>query len=112
VSWLVNGREMEGKLVENVGQNVVVSKLTVPQLRREHRNATYKCRAANTHLIPPLEKTVILDVYRECSHRPPRKGNPLAMEIPRGSARGPLLRWLEANVPIGTRVGCVSFLSR
>jgi len=76
VSWLVNGRETEGRLVENVGQNVVVSKLTVPQLRREHRNATYKCRAANTHLIPPLEKTVILDIYRECSHRPPRKGNP------------------------------------
>lgn len=65
---MVNGKEVDGRLVENVEQNVVVSKLTVPQLRREHRNATYKCRAANTHLIPPLEKTVILDVYRECSY--------------------------------------------
>lgn len=61
----MNGKEVDGKL-EEFGQNIVVSKLTVPQLRREHRNTTYKCRAANTHLIPPLEKTVILDVYREC----------------------------------------------
>lgn len=64
VSWLVNGKEVDGRL-EEFGQNIVVSKLTVPQLRREHRNTTYKCQAANTHLIPPLEKTVILDVYRE-----------------------------------------------
>ncbi|XP_014477343.1 PREDICTED: nephrin-like [Dinoponera quadriceps] len=62
VSWLVNGEEVDGRL-EEFGQNIVVSKLTVPQLRREHRDTTYKCRAANTHLIPPLEKTVILDVY-------------------------------------------------
>ncbi|TGZ45921.1 Turtle-like protein A [Temnothorax longispinosus] len=61
VSWLVNGKEVDGRL-EEFGQNIVVSKLTVPQLRREHRNTTYKCQAANTHLIPPLEKTVILDV--------------------------------------------------
>lgn len=64
MSWLVNGKEVDGRL-EEFGQNIVVSKLTVPQLRREHRNTTYKCQAANTHLIPPLEKTVILDVYRE-----------------------------------------------
>jgi len=60
----VNGKEVDGRL-EEFGQNIVVSKLTVPQLRREHRNTTYKCQASNTHLIPPLEKTVILDVYRE-----------------------------------------------
>ncbi|XP_020289986.1 nephrin-like isoform X2 [Pseudomyrmex gracilis] len=63
VNWLVNGKEVDGRLEESFSQNVVVSKLTVPQLRREHRNTTYKCRASNTHLIPPLEKTVILDVY-------------------------------------------------
>lgn len=66
VSWLVDGKEVNGRLEEFESQNIVVSKLTVPQLRREHRNTTYKCRASNTHLIPPLEKTVILDVYREC----------------------------------------------
>ncbi|XP_029173199.1 nephrin-like isoform X1 [Nylanderia fulva] len=63
VSWLVDGKEVNGRLEEFENQNIVVSKLTVPQLRREHRNTTYKCRASNTHLIPPLEKTVILDVY-------------------------------------------------
>lgn len=98
MSWLVNGKEVDGRLVENIEQNVVVSKLTVPQLRREHRNATYKCRAANTHLIPPLEKTVILDVYRECSYAPRRR------KFPRTSspARMSLGSW---NVPAGERAG-------
>lgn len=62
VSWLVNEREMDSRL-EEIGRNIVVSKLMIPQLRREHRNTTYKCRASNTNLIPPLEKTVLLDVY-------------------------------------------------
>ncbi|KAG7204013.1 hypothetical protein KM043_001875 [Ampulex compressa] len=62
VTWLINGKEVSGKLKEN-GQNIVVSKLTIPQLRREHRNTTYKCRAANTNLIAPLEKSVVLDIY-------------------------------------------------
>lgn len=63
VSWLVNEKEIDSRL-EEIGRNIVVSKLRIPQLRREHRNTTYKCRAANTNLIPPLEKTVLLDVYR------------------------------------------------
>lgn len=63
VSWLVNEKEVESRL-EEIEQNIVVSKLRIPQLRREHRNTTYKCRASNTNLIPALEKTVLLDVYR------------------------------------------------
>ncbi|XP_076284192.1 sidestep III isoform X2 [Lasioglossum baleicum] len=62
VSWLVNEKEVDGRLKET-GQNIVVSKLRIPQLRREHRNTTYKCRASNTNHIPPLEKTILLDVY-------------------------------------------------
>ncbi|XP_014604552.1 PREDICTED: nephrin-like [Polistes canadensis] len=62
VNWLVNEKEIDGRL-EEIEQNIVVSKLTVPQLRREHRNTVYKCRAANTNLIPPLEKSVLLDIY-------------------------------------------------
>lgn len=64
VSWLVNEKEVDSKL-EEIGKNLVVSKLTVPQLRREHRNTTYKCRAWSTNLIPPLEKSILLDVYRK-----------------------------------------------
>lgn len=63
---MVNEKEVDSRL-EETGRNIVVSKLRIPQLRREHRNTTYKCRASNTNLIPPLEKTVLLDVYRECS---------------------------------------------
>ncbi|XP_046737249.1 protein turtle homolog A isoform X1 [Diprion similis] len=62
ITWYVNGVEGGGQLQET-GLNIIVSKLTVPKLRREHLNTTYKCRAANTDLIPPLETTVLLDVY-------------------------------------------------
>ncbi|XP_012276028.1 hemicentin-2 [Orussus abietinus] len=61
VTWFVNGKETDG--ISKIEQNIVVNKLTVPQLRREHLNTTYKCRATNTNLIAPLEKTVILDVH-------------------------------------------------
>ncbi|XP_033218272.1 B-cell receptor CD22-like [Belonocnema kinseyi] len=62
ITWLVNGKETSGRL-EQSGQKIVVNKLTVPQLKREHLNTTYKCRASNTNLMPPLEKSVLLDVY-------------------------------------------------
>ncbi|XP_076765753.1 sidestep III [Xylocopa sonorina] len=62
VTWLINEKEVDSRL-EEIGRNIVVSKFTIPQLRREHRNTTYKCRASNTNLIPPLEKTILLDVY-------------------------------------------------
>ncbi|CAG5106044.1 Similar to Cadm1: Cell adhesion molecule 1 (Rattus norvegicus) [Cotesia congregata] len=49
--------------VDTNGQNVIFSTLIVPKLTREHLNTTYKCRATSTKLVPPLEKTVLLDVY-------------------------------------------------
>lgn len=62
VTWFVNGKEVAGQL-EETGRTIVVNKLTVPQLRREHLNTTYKCRASNTNLMAPLEKTILLDVH-------------------------------------------------
>ncbi|XP_066591328.1 protein turtle homolog A-like [Prorops nasuta] len=62
VNWFANGKEVDGRL-EEIGRTVVVSKLTVPRLKREHLNTTYKCRASNTDLISPLERSVVLDVY-------------------------------------------------
>ncbi|KAK0081702.1 hypothetical protein PV325_011682 [Microctonus aethiopoides] len=62
ITWFVNGVEVNGRIKEN-NQNIIVSVLTVPQLRREHLNTTYKCRATNTKLVPPLEKSVVLEVY-------------------------------------------------
>ncbi|KAF3429254.1 hypothetical protein E2986_00747 [Frieseomelitta varia] len=61
VSWFVNEKEVDSK--KEIGKNLVVSNLSVPQLRREHRNTKYTCRAWSTNLIPPLEKTILLDVY-------------------------------------------------
>ncbi|XP_012269309.1 protein turtle homolog A [Athalia rosae] len=62
ITWFVNRDEAEGQIQETA-LNIIVSKLTVPKLRREHLNTTYKCRASNTELISPLEKTVLLDVH-------------------------------------------------
>ncbi|XP_043483231.1 synaptogenesis protein syg-2-like [Leptopilina heterotoma] len=62
VTWLANGKETVG-LLKKSGTTLVVNELTISQLKREHLNTTYKCRATNTNLIPPLEKNVLLDVY-------------------------------------------------
>ncbi|XP_074104616.1 sidestep III isoform X1 [Cotesia typhae] len=62
ITWFANGKETDGHVDTN-GQNVIFSTLIVPKLTREHLNTTYKCRATSTKLVPPLEKTVLLDVY-------------------------------------------------
>ncbi|KAK2585637.1 hypothetical protein KPH14_010261 [Odynerus spinipes] len=106
VSWLANEKEVDGRL-EEIGRNIVVNKLTVPQLRREHRNTMYKCRAANTNLIPPLEKSVLLDIYlkplsvkilSKPSILETEKDYSIACETA-GSHPRARVSWLEGNVP-------------
>ncbi|XP_058808984.1 hemicentin-2-like [Phymastichus coffea] len=63
LGWLANDKEVAASLSEEPANNIVVGKLLVHQLRRDHLNTTYKCRASNTNLVPPLEKSVLLDVY-------------------------------------------------
>lgn len=62
ITWYLNGNEIDDQ-PEETGENIMVSKLAVSELRREHLNTTFKCRAGNTELIPPLEKTILLDIY-------------------------------------------------
>lgn len=61
VSWFINERMVEGHL-EAIGNNVIVNRLEVPGVKREHLNSTYKCQASNTKLMMPVEKTVRLEL--------------------------------------------------
>lgn len=56
---------MEGQL-EAIGNNVIVNRLEVTSVKREHLNSTYKCQASNTKLMMPAEKTVRLELLCEC----------------------------------------------
>lgn len=67
VSWFINERMVEGHL-EAIGNNVIVNRLDVPGVKREHLNSTYKCQASNTKLMMPVEKTVRLELL--CKYIP------------------------------------------
>ena len=64
MSWFVNDRLVDG-LLETTSHHVVVNRLEVSRVTREHLNTTYKCQASNTKLMLPVEKTVRLELYRE-----------------------------------------------
>lgn len=64
VSWFVNDKLVDG-LLETTSHHVVVNRLEVSRVTREHLNTTYKCQASNTKLMLPSEKTVRLELYRE-----------------------------------------------
>lgn len=61
VSWFVNDRIVEGQL-DQIGHHVIVNRLEVPRVRRQHLNSTYKCQASNTKLMMPAEKMVRLEL--------------------------------------------------
>lgn len=61
VSWFINDRLVEGHL-EDLGRNVIVNRLEVSGVKREHLNSSYKCQASNTKLMMPVEKTVRLEL--------------------------------------------------
>lgn len=66
VSWFVNERLVDGR-VYTTDHRVTVNKLEIPRMLRAHLNSTYKCQASNTNLVLPTQKTVRLELIRECS---------------------------------------------
>ncbi|CAH0728394.1 unnamed protein product, partial [Brenthis ino] len=62
VSWLIDGTPAPQYIGEKTDTHVVVNRLELQHVRREDLNKTFKCRAANTHLVPPQEKTVRLEM--------------------------------------------------
>lgn len=62
VSWLVNGTIEPKYIGVKTDTHVVVNRLEIQKLQRDDLNTTFKCRATNTHLVPPQEKTVRLEM--------------------------------------------------
>lgn len=65
MSWFVNDKLVDGLLETASHHIVVVNRLEVSHVTREHLNTTYKCQASNTKLMLPTEKTVRLELYRK-----------------------------------------------
>ncbi|XP_021920840.1 carcinoembryonic antigen-related cell adhesion molecule 1-like [Zootermopsis nevadensis] len=63
VSWFVNDKLVDGILETSVQPVIVVNRLEVSRVTREHLNTTYKCQASNTKLTLPTEKTVRLELF-------------------------------------------------
>ncbi|XP_045537791.1 hemicentin-2 [Papilio machaon] len=62
VSWLINGTIEPKYIGVKTDTHVVVNRLEIQKLQRDDLNTTFKCRATNTHLVPPQEKTVRLEM--------------------------------------------------
>ncbi|XP_050669556.1 hemicentin-1-like [Leptidea sinapis] len=62
VEWLVDGVPAPQFIGEKTDTHVVVNKLELPHLKRSHLNTTFKCRASNTNLVSPQEKSVRLEM--------------------------------------------------
>ncbi|XP_063627874.1 hemicentin-1-like [Cydia splendana] len=62
VSWLIDGLPAPQYIGVKTDTHVVVNRLELQHLKREDLNTTFKCRAANTHLVPPQEKVVRLEM--------------------------------------------------
>jgi hypothetical protein len=60
----MNDRLVEGQ-VKSIGDSLMVNRLAVKAVRREHLNSSYKCQASNTKLMMPAEKTVRLELLRK-----------------------------------------------
>ncbi|KAE8750791.1 hypothetical protein FOCC_FOCC002501, partial [Frankliniella occidentalis] len=52
VSWFANGRLLDGA-VDDGTPKVIVNRLDVSRVTREHLNTTYRCQASNTRLVDP-----------------------------------------------------------
>lgn len=61
----MNDKLVDGLLETASHHVIVVNRLEVSRVSREHLNTTYKCQASNTKLMLPTEKTVRLELYRE-----------------------------------------------
>ncbi|XP_072929973.1 neural cell adhesion molecule 1-like [Epargyreus clarus] len=62
VIWLIDGTPAPQYIGEKTDTHVVVNQLELPHVRRNHLNTTFKCRASNTNLVSPQEKTVRLEM--------------------------------------------------
>ncbi|XP_026315160.1 neural cell adhesion molecule 1-like [Hyposmocoma kahamanoa] len=62
VMWLIDNSPAPQYIGEKTDTHVVVNRLELSHIRRNHLNTTFKCRASNTNLVSPQEKTVRLEM--------------------------------------------------
>ncbi|CAH2257055.1 jg11928 [Pararge aegeria aegeria] len=62
VIWLIDGTPAPQYVGEKTDTHVVVNKLDITHVKRSHLNTTFKCRASNTKLVSPQEKSVRLEM--------------------------------------------------
>ncbi|XP_073950535.1 kin of IRRE-like protein 2 isoform X2 [Choristoneura fumiferana] len=62
VLWLIDGTPAPQYIGEKTDTHVVVNRLELPHIKRSNLNTTFKCRASNTNLVSPQEKTVRLEM--------------------------------------------------
>lgn len=65
VMWLIDGAPAPQYIGEKTDTHVVVNRLELSQVKRNHLNTTFRCRASNTNLVSPQEKTVRLEMNRK-----------------------------------------------
>ncbi|XP_013136105.1 PREDICTED: nephrin-like isoform X1 [Papilio polytes] len=75
VRWLVNGVLVDEEYEHNTG-DVIENRLLWPAVRRADYAAVFTCQAANSHLVPPKELSLVLDMFLR----------PLTVEIRRPQA--------------------------
>ncbi len=64
VTWHLNG-ELEDATYHSDRYGNVINELVFRGLNRSHLNSQFSCKASNTRLIQPVEKSVVLDLNRK-----------------------------------------------
>ncbi|KAL0869211.1 hypothetical protein ABMA27_007488 [Loxostege sticticalis] len=105
VTWLINGTPAPQYIGVKTDTHVVVNRLELQHLKREDLNTTFKCRAANTVLVPPQEKIVRLEMNLaplsvSLLNRPPQliAGAEASLRcVAEGSRPSALVTWFKDN---------------
>ncbi|KAF9787601.1 hypothetical protein SFRURICE_001653 [Spodoptera frugiperda] len=69
VRWLVNGVLVDEEYEHNTG-DVIENRLLWPAIRRLDYAAVFTCQATNSHLVPPKELSLVLDMAIWSTVRP------------------------------------------
>lgn len=65
----MNGtQQLESGNGVSMGRHVTVNRLEVPRITRSALNNTYRCQASNTKLVPPVERSIRIDMLRKYKH--------------------------------------------
>ncbi|XP_065359099.1 putative uncharacterized protein DDB_G0282133 [Calliphora vicina] len=62
VTWMNGTQQLESGSGVSMGRHVTVNRLEVPHITRSALNNTYRCQASNTKLVPPVERSIRIDM--------------------------------------------------